>query len=203
MSNFHKVNIPLERFSVTPAFFCLLVLYAFAGNLSLLPYIFFAVALHECGHLLVIRLFRLEIQQIEAALLGFVIYTNAGLSSYFSEILVSLAGPIASILAAVLSSFAASRGFFPEPLYLFSGISILFGVFNLLPASKLDGGRAVYSLSCLLFSPDTAYRISYIIYILTAAFVILAGAFILYATKYNLTLLLIGIWLMFRSNPEG
>ncbi|MCX7614764.1 MAG: site-2 protease family protein [Clostridiales bacterium] len=196
-------NNMFSRFSVTPAFLCLVFLYAFAGNLSLLPAILSAALLHECGHLIMIRLLGLKVDKIEATLLGFLIRTNAGLSSYLSEILISLSGPALSIIVAVCSSVAASRGFYSESLYIFSGMNIIFGIFNLLPASKLDGGRAVHSLLCLFFSPDDTYRISSIISVVTAVFVILAGAYILYTTKYNLSLLLIGLWLLVRSNPDN
>ncbi len=167
-----------------------------------MPYIFLAVALHECGHFALIRLCGLKVTKIQATILGFAITTNAGLSSYLSEIAVALAGPFASILAAVCASCLASLGYFPDGLYFFSGLNILFGLINLLPASKLDGGRALFACLNLLAQPDTAYRVAYFVHVLTAVLVILAGGFILYATKYNLSLLLIGIWLLVSSRPE-
>ena len=59
--------------------------------------------------------------------------------SYGNTILAAAAGPLASLLGALLWPLFPTLGFF----------SLCLGLFNLLPLGGLDGGRILYSLLCL------------------------------------------------------
>ncbi|MDP4108439.1 MAG: site-2 protease family protein [Bacillota bacterium] len=191
----------LKKLKLSPSFVLIILLYAVAGNLALLPLILAALLVHESAHIAVIRLCGLKILRIEANVLGFIIYTNAALSSYLKDTLTALSGPAASILAAYAASWLANRGYFSDHLFAFSGLSLLYGFFNLLPCLPLDGGRAFYALSHIFLPPDAARITAVLFHYAAAAIVISCGIFVLIHTKYNLSLLLIGVWLVTYSLP--
>jgi Zn-dependent protease len=118
----------------------------FIGMLGL----FASVLLHEAAHSVVARRFGLKIEGITLFIFGGVAELAEEPRSALSEILIAIAGPIASALLSLL--FLLLTGILggvgaPAPLlgitgYL-SSINALLAVFNLLPAFPMDGGRVL------------------------------------------------------------
>lgn len=149
-----------------------------------------AVSVHECGHLFAVRLVGGRVIGIRFGLTGGVISCR-GLRSYGREIAVSLAGVICNGIAAYLLSLV---GMYTgrELWYLFAGIQLALGGFNLLPVPSLDGGNALYAYLCLLTAPNTAYaaiwRLGFVISFVLIGF----GVYIFGKTRYNGSMLLCG-----------
>ena len=112
---------------------------------------FFASLLaHELAHAFVARRHGIEVKGIVLWLLGGVAQLGADTPDPRSELRVALAGPAASLGLAATSGAAAwtlgHLGLSPllvAALAWLGGINALLGVFNLLPAFPLDGGRVV------------------------------------------------------------
>ena len=105
--------------------------------------------------------------------------------SYTKEALAAFAGPAVNL---ILTALCAQTRW-----YLFAGLNLSLGLFNLLPVRMLDGGRI---LSCLLnaFAPEKAPRV------VNAVSVLLAGALLglgraAWRQWGNLTLLCVAAWL--------
>lgn len=94
-----------------------------------------AAFVHELGHLITLSVLKTSICRVEIHSTGAVIH--AGPMSRGVELICTLAGPAASLVLAY-----AVKQYFPE-MALFA---LTQGLFNLLPISGLDGGRA---LSCI------------------------------------------------------
>jgi len=130
--------------------------------------LFASVLLHEMGHVLVARWHGVRTREI-------VMYPIGGVSRLESqpkarqELLISTAGPLVNLLIAVIL-FAAQRNFLPiETLRiptdanLMERIAIgnlLLGLFNLLPAYPMDGGRILRSAIAFWKPEDEATQIA-------------------------------------------
>ena len=124
---------------------------AFFDGAHILP-LLSAVALHETGHILCAKILNVKIKRMVLSPLGARLEIKDNIS-YRNEILISIAGPLLGILGFGLSLLFLNR--FPY-IDRFAFISLALSIFNLLPLSTLDGGRAVFCLCALIFNLDFA-----------------------------------------------
>ena len=73
--------------------------------------------------------------------------------------------------------------------YLLAGANLLLGAFNLLPLANLDGGRALYLLTCWLTDPPFADRLCR--YVGLACGLVLLGAAAAATVRYGAGLFLL------------
>lgn len=130
--------------------------------------LFASVLLHEIGHVLVARWYGIGTREI-------VMYPIGGVSrlheqpSARQELLIAFVGPLVNVLIAVVI-FATQHNFLPlETLRIPTDANLaeriavgnlLLGVFNLLPAYPMDGGRILRSLIALRKTEDEATQIA-------------------------------------------
>ena len=98
--------------------------------------------LHEAGHIAALRLCGARPRRVDLLPLGALIVCPEGLS-YSQEMLVALSGPVVSALCASACAvvYLASGGIYP--LFAFF-VNSLLAAFNILPAAKTDGGKALF-----------------------------------------------------------
>lgn len=78
---------------VSRSFWLLVLLAAVVSPLSVALSVFFAAALHECGHLLALRAFHVPVEGLHLSAFGAVIHARgARRLSYGRELIVTLAG---------------------------------------------------------------------------------------------------------------
>ncbi len=114
-----------------------------------------AAVVHECGHLLAARLMKIPLRNLRMDLLGARLDVTGRVLSYGEEWLLCAAGPVTSLLFSV---FGALFWNLTRYAYLFSGASLLLGLFNLLPIRSFDGGRMLESTLLRFYSVQTVYR---------------------------------------------
>ena len=156
-----------------------------------------AALLHEIGHLLCLFWYGETPQSLKLGLAGMEIVRAKGQKlSVYQEIMVSLAGPLVNLalfaLLATLSGWGAG-----ERLMEAAMVNFMLALFNLLPVSALDGGRAMYFFLCSLCTAPTAQRVvtvCSIVCLLPCAFI---GFFLLLQSGYNFSLLLVTVYLCF------
>jgi Zn-dependent protease/predicted transcriptional regulator len=117
---------------------------AIAATIGLL----FSIVFHETAHSLVARRYGIEIRGITLFVFGGVAEMPAEPGSPRAEFLMALAGPTASlVLSAALFAVAAAIGSIHGPQTLaeviayLGQLNLMLGLFNLVPAFPLDGGR--------------------------------------------------------------
>lgn len=110
-----------------------------------------AVLMHECGHALALLLLDSGVDSICLTSTGLRIDYRRALTSV-GELLAALAGPAFGLLWA-LCAHALN---FELSCYL----SLALTLFNMLPISIMDGGRALHGLFSLLLTERTAGRIT-------------------------------------------
>ena len=106
-----------------------------------------------------------------------------------------LAGPLSNLLIAWAAGLLARRGA-GEQLYLFAGVNLGLAGFNLLPAGKLDGGRALRLLLDHLIPGEAAQRVGALCAEAVAALLLGGGLVLLWQSGgNNFTLLICGLWM--------
>lgn len=112
--------------------------------------LFTSVLLHELGHALVARRFGIATKRITLWLLGGVAQMERIPREPKKELWIALAGPAVSFALALFFHLARTEagalGFLTHYLAL---INLMLGLFNLLPALPLDGGRVYRALLAL------------------------------------------------------
>jgi len=182
--------------------------------------LFVCVVLHELGHSLVARRFGVEVRDITLWPIGGVARMEGIPRQPWQELLMSIAGPAVNfVIAAVLGVLAASllaTGVFsgvaqalrliqqPKPtwqalLSYLLGINLSLGLFNLIPAFPMDGGRVLRAVLALALDYVQATRIAVAIGQGIALIFGLAGLLI----PGQFTLVLIAIFIFLGAGQEG
>ena len=110
-----------------------------------------SILLHEFGHALTGQYFGMDFQSITLFLMGGMASTDQRMPSAKVEFWVAIAGPIVSILLAV-QLFVIGLIFFTQVslvaycIAYLTTINLMLGIFNMIPAFPLDGGRVLRSM---------------------------------------------------------
>ena len=126
--------------------------YWFLGIVGMLG-LFVCVVLHELGHALVAKHYKVPIDQITLFLFGGVAEIKKEPPTPKIEFLIAIAGPIVTFILAGLLLAASYFGELWHWSFMITGITsylafinILILVFNMIPAFPLDGGRILRAI---------------------------------------------------------
>lgn len=144
-----------DKLHIRPAAALLLTAFALLAQPLMLAAVLLAVACHEAGHLVVLRLVKGNVKEIYMTAFGAEIRFS-GRIGYGAELLVTVAGPAVNLLMGALFSILGDHGAF---WYLFSGTQAVLGIFNLLPVRPLDGERILWVVTALLSDPYFADKL--------------------------------------------
>ena len=120
--------------------------FAWACGTGMLLSVLLCAAVHELGHLAVLRLCGCRVREFRVGILGAVIEADTSRLSYGRELLAVLAGPFANLFFAVAMIRAGEE--------VLAGANIVLCGFNLLPLPLLDGGRALGLILAWGLGPD-------------------------------------------------
>ena len=165
---------------------------------GLLPFciLLLSCLLHEFGHLAAICICKCRYRRMDILPMGALIVCPEGMP-YKKELAVALAGPAASALGciAALVFFAAFGSV--SALYAFT-VGAVLCLFNLMPAKRLDGGKALLNYLLMHKEKDTAERICSAVSSVVFVLLFALAAAVYFALDGNagvmlmLTLLLLG-----------
>ena len=141
-----------DRIRISGGFWLLAAWFTLVNGWQLLAVILSAAALHELGHLLVLRLLGARVRELRVSVFGAELMTSAARLSYPGEIAAVLAGPAVNLLCALVLGGAHA--------WVAAGAHLSLCLFNLLPVRPLDGGRALYLAAAWLAGPSAAERIA-------------------------------------------
>ena len=137
-----QTSILIHPFFLLPVILSLLFksdTYTFVSLLALL--------LHETGHLFCASAFHLKVSEIEIGPFGGIISVDSTRITKAKQIILSLSGPLFSLLGYIFSYFMILNASPFTYLYLdFLRINLLLFLFNLLPVLPLDGGQLLLAL---------------------------------------------------------
>ena len=163
--------------------------------------LFVSILLHELAHSLVARRQGSEVQSITLMALG-------GVSQMSSEVppeheaWMAVVGPLASLgIAAVTHGASIFSGMPPEPaaaLLVITWMNLALGIFNLLPAFPMDGGRVLRGLLVKRIGRSKATRIA------TNVGKVMAAIFAIYGLiSFNPILVLIAGFVYLGASAEA
>lgn len=183
---------------MSPGFLLLLAFLFYLDEDGLLFPAALAAVCHECGHALAVWLWGGRVRAVRLTCVGAeMALDGARLGEPLPALTCALAGPAVNFLLAALSARLAWE--LGEGAWLFAGLNLALGAFNLLPAEALDGGRA---LGALLPRRAWAERLRRGISALLAL-ALSAGGLWLMAETANPTLFLTGAWLTLLTFGKG
>lgn len=152
--------------------------------------LFVAVLAHELAHALVARARGLPVSSITLFIFGGVSNIEREPGSAGAEFQMAFVGPLTSLLLGALAllltaAVGRSAPLLSAILYYLGVANLLLGVFNLIPAFPLDGGRVLRAIVWRLSgSLETATRLA-----------VRAGQ------VFSALFVLLGLWVMFRGDP--
>lgn len=165
-------------------------------NSGLVVYGLLCAAVHELGHLAVIKACKAPVGEISLRLFGIRIRMRANTRlSYRQELCIALAGSMANLALAAGAYGLFRAGVCPRQAGAVALFSLIIGGFNLLPMAALDGGTALEAALCTRIRPE---RASMVINILSFCLIVplgAAGLVLMLETRFNFSLLLVAVYL--------
>ncbi len=127
--------------------------------------LFVSVVIHELGHAVTARIYGVEVRNITLWFLGGIAQFAEMPRQRGAEAVVAIAGPIVSVVLALLCGAAIwlIPPTYSATLFVFGYLRLMnfmLAIFNLLPAMPLDGGRVLRSLLSLRMGHLRATQIS-------------------------------------------
>lgn len=176
------------RVEVTAGFLLLMAWLNYTDTQGLLGWTVLACAAHELGHWCAVRLLGGRVSELRLTAVGAEMRFQGGLT-YVGEILCAASGPAVNLALALWSARWRT-----EWAFVFSGINLTLGCFNLMPVCGLDGGRILHSLLTCAFGPHRAEQLKSVTDRALVILVLIGGGWVLWSGG-NVLLLLIGAWL--------
>ncbi len=183
-------------------FLAICILYICLGLGLEILIIVVSVILHELAHLIVALLLGIRFLEIELLPFGgqAKVEDFTGLEPS-KEICIAIAGPLCSLsICAVFYFF--SLPFYPQAISYLIKINLLLGLFNLLPALPLDGGRVLRASLSPLVGFRKATSICAIIGKILAIIIAGYGGYLIYVANYGVNFIIIGVLLYWAAYRE-
>lgn len=156
-----------------------------------------AVFLHECGHLFMMWILRCAPKQIKL-IPASVQITSAFSGGYKNDILIALSGPIVNLLLFSVFYYNFTQ-YGNEFTGYFSAINLMLCIFNLLPIKGLDGGTVLLSLLCKFTDINKATVLLKCFTLFVAIVILIIAVMITIKDKPNITLFIMGVYLVVMS----
>lgn len=190
------MELKFGKVKISLGFLVMIALLVLLDGTVYMFYILGSVFAHELAHILAIRRVNGRISAVTFKAFRICIELPNNLISYRDEIWIAFAGPLTNlcILGCTLLVCLFYKSF-PGAIFLCATNLALF-LLNMLPVEFLDGGRMLKSWLLTQMEPDTAERICGVISG-ACIFPLLAGGILLLSkTGYNLSLLVIAVYLL-------
>lgn len=152
--------------------------------------VFFSAFLHEVSHLLACIILKEKIAYIRICPYGINLKTGI-IKNQIHKMIISVAGPLASMIFMLVSK---DKIFYTANLALF--------LINLLPALPLDGGEFLKSILNCKIGYINSHKIMIVFSKIIGILLSFTGIFLLIMTKFNFSLLIIGVFLLYNQIEE-
>lgn len=177
----------------------LFVLSYFFDFLEILVISYIITAIHETAHILTAKRCKIKTEAVEILPFGITMrIAGSNIADTSDEIKIASAGPLSNFLIAYFT-YGFYNGDFK--LYIITA-SIAMGIFNLLPALPLDGGRIMRAILVRKLGHIRGTSLAFSVTGIFAVLTVLCGIWIIYITGFNFSFLLIGGFLIANLTEE-
>lgn len=172
--------------------------------------IFGTVLLHELGHALAAKRYKIKTKDITLLPIGGLARLESIPEKPVEELVVALAGPAVNIVIALITwvfvtiptedelIISMAKGVNGDNFFLvFLIVNIWLAVFNLIPAFPMDGGRVLRAVLAMQFKRNIATKIA------ARIGQVLALGFVILGFYFNPFLIFIGIFIMLGAQAEA
>ena len=188
----------MKNIKINPLFFFVLLISIFLKVWDMFFLAFLTATLHEVGHLIMIKGSRVEIKYIKIEPFGISIkLKNLFIKNPQDEIKIAIAGPLCNFIVSLLCLVLLK-----EKAHFLYFSNLCMGLFNLLPALPLDGGRILKAHLSKKMGYLRSYKLTLFITRIISVITVATGFFILYVTKFNFSVCIIGFFLIFNLFSE-
>ncbi len=171
-----------------------------AGFLTEYAAAFLSMLAHELSHLAAARICGVKTGTFNISILGFSVGIRDGGCTRKEQLFIYSAGPVFNLLIFAAAIFADRLMQGDQKMLRFLSASNLFlALFNLLPVLPLDGGRLMLGLLAEDIGLLSAGRILRKLASFFSAAIVLVGAYQLYISSFNVSLIIIGLYIMIMS----
>lgn len=206
LKNYNKAGewkINSSFFYIHPSMLVLVAASIVFGFFESFLMVYLITFFHEAGHLICGVFFKINPKIIKVMPFGLSIkFSNEYLITPKKEAIIAFAGPFVNavmlLFAPLLKNAFLDKIFI---LYFYSNIFML--IINLLPIIPLDGGRILKALLTIKIGPIKAISYSLLVSKTIAIFLFFFGAFVLYVSKFNFSVLLISSFIFYYLIDES
>jgi len=181
----------LKRLKISFSFLAMLCFLTWL-NWKLCFVFLLSVAVHECGHLLVMKIWRIPIEEIAIGMDG--VKIRSGVMGGGVEICCALAGPLSGLILAIFT-----MRLYPQ----IAVISTMLSIVNMLPIYPLDGGRILQAILCMYVNDNSVRRIINTVTWVVCSFLMLLSCWLAIVLQAGLWPIAVTLVLLCRvSNRE-
>lgn len=190
---------------INPFFVLVLLMYASVGLFLETIFAFWVVALHELAHVVVARGLGFRVERLELLPFGGVVqFDKAFDGTRGSEIAIALAGPLHNFVFAGLAFVLLRRETVPPGFgkFIFE-LNLAMGLFNLLPAIPLDGGRVFRAVLSDRIGMARATAVAVNMGRILGLLILALGIYLVLTGRGNVFLPSLGGFLIFAASRES
>ena len=158
---------------------------------------FFAIIVHEMGHLFAMWALDCEPKQIRLIPASIQVVCSFS-KQYKNDIIIAVCGPAVNyiLFGTLYFNYLAFKN---EIVLYYALLNLIIGVFNSLPILGLDGGTVLYSVLAKNGDSAKARLTVKLITVITAVIIIVAAIIFTVKGRFNLSFYIIGIYLFMVS----
>ncbi len=182
------------KFKINKITYLIFLSFLLTGYIKHIIIIFTIIIFHEMGHIMLLKLFKIEIISVEIYPFGGITSSNKLINTSVNrDIIIYLGGIINQVFLCLFFTFLYKKNIITyTTLEIFNMYNKSILIFNILPIKPLDGGEIVRLILEKFISFKKAYYISNIISIISLMI------FIIYNITYNLNEYVIISFLFFK-----
>lgn len=157
----------------------------------------FAVIIHEIGHLFAMWVLECAPKQIKLIPASVQIVSSFS-KKYKNDIIIAASGPVTNFVL-FFTLYINYISFKNELTLYYALLNLIIGIFNSLPVKGLDGGTILFSILAVKTDYNKASLTIKIITFIMAALILITAIFLTIKSKINISLYIIGIYLLISS----